>query len=91
MSNTNTDYRIHREDVYKRDGHKCVYCGRKDLLTLDHLVPISKGGDRFAEDNLVTACLYCNNAKGDMMPLEWLVQKDQVLERYFKEPLKKAS
>ena len=54
----------------KRDGHKCAYCGRADLpLTLDHVIPRSKGGDDSWE-NLVAACLPCNNRKGDRTPEE---------------------
>ncbi len=52
----------------KRDGHKCAYCGRGDLpLTIDHVIPKSKGGDECWE-NLVAACLPCNNKKGDRTP-----------------------
>lgn len=52
----------------KRDGHKCAYCGRGDLpLTIDHVIPKSKGGDE-SWDNLVAACLPCNNKKGDRSP-----------------------
>lgn len=54
-----------KKNVLKRDAHKCCYCGRSDLpLTLDHIIPKSKGGDDSWE-NLVTACLPCNNKKGD--------------------------
>lgn len=54
----------------KRDGHKCAYCGRGDLpLTIDHVIPKSKGGDESWE-NLVAACLPCNNRKGDRSPEE---------------------
>ena len=54
-----------RRNILKRDGHKCAYCGRADLpLTIDHIVPKSKGGDESWE-NLVAACLPCNNKKGD--------------------------
>ena len=59
-----------RRNILKRDGHKCVYCGRADLpLTLDHVIPRSKGGDDSWE-NLVAACLPCNNRKGDRTPEE---------------------
>ncbi|MBI5729965.1 MAG: HNH endonuclease [Ignavibacteriales bacterium] len=59
-----------RRNILKRDGHKCAYCGRADLpLTLDHVIPRSKGGDDSWE-NLVAACLPCNNRKGDRTPEE---------------------
>lgn len=54
-----------RRNILKRDGHKCAYCGRADLpLTIDHIIPKSKGGDDSWE-NLVAACLPCNNRKGN--------------------------
>lgn len=56
-----------RERIYERDNFQCVYCGENDvaLLTLDHVAPISKGGDHH-DDNLVTACRACNNDKADL-------------------------
>ena len=59
-----------RRNILKRDGHKCAYCGRADLpLTIDHIFPRSRGGDDSWE-NLVAACLPCNNRKGDRTPEE---------------------
>ena len=59
-----------RRNILKRDGHKCAYCGRADLpLTIDHVIPRSKGGDDSWE-NLVAACLPCNNRKGNRTPEE---------------------
>jgi len=56
-----------RENIYKRDNYECVYCGEdnKKLLTLDHVVPQSKGGPN-SWDNLVTACKRCNGEKSDL-------------------------
>lgn len=57
-----------RISLYIRDGLACVYCesGIEDgaRLTLDHLIPYSHGGKNTA-DNLVTACLKCNSARGN--------------------------
>jgi 5-methylcytosine-specific restriction endonuclease McrA len=54
-----------RKNILRRDAYKCAYCGRSDLpLTIDHVVPKSKGGVDSWE-NLVTACTVCNNRKGD--------------------------
>lgn len=59
-----------RRNILKRDGHKCAYCGRGDLpFTIDHVIPKSKGGEDTWE-NLVTACLPCNNRKGNRTPDE---------------------
>lgn len=55
---------LSRHNIFKRDGHKCQYCGTNKDLTLDHLIPRSKGG-KSSWTNLVTACKRCNAAKGD--------------------------
>jgi 5-methylcytosine-specific restriction endonuclease McrA len=56
-----------RENVYRRDNFECVYCGcsTQKLLTLDHVIPQSKGGKN-TWDNLVTACKPCNSEKADL-------------------------
>lgn len=53
-----------RHNVFKRDRYQCQYCGTSKDLTLDHLVPRSKGGTS-SWSNLVTACRRCNARKGD--------------------------
>lgn len=53
-----------RTKVYIRDGMKCVVCGAKQRLSLDHILPINKGGGD-TEDNLQTMCIDCNWKKGD--------------------------
>lgn len=53
-----------RQNVFKRDKFKCQYCGFDKDLTLDHVVPRSKGG-KSTWNNLVTACKKCNARKGD--------------------------
>ncbi len=53
-----------------RDGHSCQYCDYKgDNLTLDHVIPRSRGGGDTWE-NLVTACVRCNVRKGSRTPRE---------------------
>jgi len=56
-----------RHNIFKRDGNQCVYCGSKERLTLDHVVPKAKGGTT-NWFNLVTACYKCNSRKGNMTP-----------------------
>ncbi len=51
----------------------CYYCGVQVAhrqLTMDHLVPLSRGG-RSTKDNLVPSCKDCNNKKKTMLPVEW--------------------
>jgi 5-methylcytosine-specific restriction endonuclease McrA len=55
---------LSRTNIYRRDDYKCVYCGAKEKLTLDHVIPKSKGGGNTWE-NLVTCCQKCNVAKSD--------------------------
>jgi 5-methylcytosine-specific restriction endonuclease McrA len=61
--------RASRTRIYKRDGNECVYCGSKKELTLDHVVPKSKGGGN-EWTNLVTSCFKCNLKKGSKTPEE---------------------
>ncbi len=59
-----------RKNVLRRDNHKCAYCGRGDLpFTVDHILPKARGGKETWE-NLVAACIVCNNKKGDKTPEE---------------------
>ena len=58
--------------VYDRDGHACVYCGATDELTIDHVIPLSRGGNNHL-NNLTTACRRCNQSKYNRTPEEWQV------------------
>ncbi|PSO53708.1 MAG: HNH endonuclease [Cyanobacteria bacterium QH_8_48_120] len=59
-----------RRNILERDSHTCQYCDyRGEQLTLDHVVPRSRGGkDHW--DNLVSACVRCNVKKGSRTPKE---------------------
>ena len=59
--------RFSRANVYLRDGYTCQYCGTKVIgktATLDHVLPVSKGG-KTTFDNTVCACSSCNANKGN--------------------------
>jgi 5-methylcytosine-specific restriction endonuclease McrA len=59
--------RFSRENVFIRDSYTCQYCGfhgNYKELTLDHVLPASKGGPK-SWDNIVTACGPCNTKKAD--------------------------
>ena len=61
-----------RMRIYMRDKFRCQYCGEKKVaseLTLDHILPRSRGGDN-SPVNIVTACVACNNRKGNRTPAE---------------------
>jgi len=53
-----------RQNIFKRDNYECQYCGVNNDLTLDHVIPRSRGG-RSNWKNLVAACKRCNTRKGD--------------------------
>jgi len=59
-----------KDNVFLRDAYTCQYCGNvfpKNMLTLDHVIPVSLGGKKNWE-NIVTACHSCNNKKGSRTP-----------------------
>jgi hypothetical protein len=61
-----------RAAMFRRDWNVCAYCGdtfRKDELTVDHIVPQSRGGT-YAWTNVVSSCYQCNHAKADRTPEE---------------------
>jgi 5-methylcytosine-specific restriction endonuclease McrA len=70
-----------RSTVFFRDDYHCQYCGNKFMkhqLTLDHVIPKSRGGPK-TWNNLVACCVPCNQLKGDKTPSE-------VSMELFKEP-----
>jgi len=59
-----------RKNIILRDEHRCQYCSKyfkEKELTIDHVIPCSKGG-KTKWDNVVTACCDCNQKKGSYMP-----------------------
>ncbi|WP_071517982.1 HNH endonuclease [Geitlerinema sp. PCC 9228] len=60
---------VSRREVLKRDRHTCQYCGSTKHLTVDHVLPRSRGGTDTWE-NVVTACTTCNGRKGNRTPEE---------------------
>lgn len=51
----------------------CRYCGKKFRpveLSMDHIIPLSRGG-RSTKENLVPCCKDCNNKKKNLLPVEW--------------------
>ena len=56
-----------RFNVFLRDRFSCQYCGTREELTFDHVIPRSRGGQTTWE-NVVAACSPCNLKKGGQMP-----------------------
>ncbi len=59
--------KITRRAVFARDDWQCQYCGARTSLTVDHVIPRSKGGGSDWE-NIVASCAPCNRRKGDRLP-----------------------
>ncbi len=72
-----------RKNILQRDRHCCQYCEYKGpKLSIDHVIPRSRGGEDSWE-NVTTACLSCNVAKGNRTPKE----ADMPLKRPPRRPL----
>lgn len=64
--------RFNRRNIFARDGNRCQYCGKRfptSELSLDHVIPRSRGGDATWE-NIVCSCVRCNVKKGGRTPDE---------------------
>ena len=75
---------MRREQIFARDDFQCVYCGERfepDALTVDHVEPRMRGGDR-SGGNLVTACGACNARKGGRRLADFL-RDDPVSREHF--------
>ena len=59
------------QEILVEHEHKCAYCGRSDVpMTMDHIVPLSKGG-LHTKENITTACMSCNSGKKDKSKEEY--------------------
>jgi 5-methylcytosine-specific restriction endonuclease McrA len=75
-----------RRRIFERDDYRCVYCGQQfapDELTLDHVEPRVRGGDR-SDGNLVTACGGCNILKGHRRLSEFLRAEASARTNFFR-------
>lgn len=62
--------RMWRKEIKEKWNHECAYCGSDDELTLDHIVPLAKGGVDYTH-NVLCSCRKCNSAKGHTPWREW--------------------
>lgn len=77
---------VAKEKIFIRDKYECQYCGSHEDLEIDHIIPLSKGGNN-EDSNLITACHKCNNLKGDKDIKEFfkMIERDnKKLERVSK-------
>ncbi|MCZ7645221.1 MAG: HNH endonuclease [Planctomycetota bacterium] len=66
------EVRFSRRNIFERDGNTCQFCHRKfdrSELTIDHLIPRSRGG-KTTWENVALACVRCNTRKGSRTPEE---------------------
>ncbi len=78
-----SEVKFSRRNIFERDHHTCQYCGKKfdrSDLTLDHVIPRSRGG-KTTWENIVLACLKCNIRKGNRL-------LDEANLKLLKQPIK---
>ena len=61
--------KVNRQRIFKRDDFMCMYCGSGKNLTIDHIIPKSRGGNNTWK-NLITCCRSCNLRKDNRTPEE---------------------
>ena len=77
---------MRRDQIFTRDDFRCAYCGEQfdaELLTVDHVQPKMRGGDR-SGGNLVTACAPCNARKGGLSLAAFLRGDAGAREHFFR-------
>ncbi len=76
--------RMWRREIREKWEHQCAYCGSEENLTIDHIVPQSKGGMDFTK-NVVCCCHSCNQDKGHTPWENWFFSQEFFdMERYEK-------
>lgn len=74
--------RMWRQSIKEEWDYKCAYCGSEENLTIDHIVPQSKGGLDTTK-NVVCCCHSCNQSKGHEHWKLWYVQQEFYNEDMF--------
>jgi 5-methylcytosine-specific restriction endonuclease McrA len=67
---------INKEELIKVRSGCCVFCGSKEDITVDHIIPISRGGPHVLS-NLQPLCMSCNCAKRDMTMDEFITKQQE--------------
>lgn len=63
-------YKLSKSDMKRLYGSSCAYCGASEDITLDHVIPLKRGGTH-GIGNIVAACRTCNSSKGAKLLVEW--------------------
>jgi CRISPR/Cas system Type II protein with McrA/HNH and RuvC-like nuclease domain len=75
--------RIWRREIREKWENQCAYCGEKENLTIDHIVPQSKGGLDTTK-NVVCCCYSCNQDKGHTPWEDWYFSQEFFSEENYK-------
>lgn len=67
--------RLWRKHIKESWENRCAYCNSEENLTIDHIIPQSKGGIDFTE-NVVCCCHSCNQSKGNNSWKEWYFSQE---------------
>lgn len=67
--------RLWKKQIFERWEHKCAYCGSEENLTLDHIIPQSKGGSDHTP-NVLCACEKCNRSKAHFNWEDWYFRQE---------------
>jgi len=67
--------RLWRRKIKQRWDYECAYCGSEKDLTIDHIVPRSKGGNDFTK-NVVCCCHDCNQSKSHTPWEDWYFSQE---------------
>lgn len=64
------------KEIKRLYNSKCIYCGSQKNITLDHIIPLTRGGTH-SIGNLQPLCKSCNSSKNNKLMIEWLARKEQ--------------
>jgi 5-methylcytosine-specific restriction endonuclease McrA len=64
-------FKILDKELLKLKNSSCFYCDERELITMDHIIPLSKGGNH-SIGNLISACSRCNSSKNNKLLIEFL-------------------
>ena len=67
--------RLWKKNIKDNWNNKCAYCNSENNLTLDHIIPQSKGGTNFTK-NIVCCCHSCNQSKGHNSWEQWYFSQE---------------
>lgn len=67
---------VTKKETQRLYAQRCFYCGSTDYITLDHVIPIQRGG-RHSIGNLIPACRACNSSKKNQFITEWKIARSR--------------